>query len=340
MPQIICLGEMLVDWVSRTRGEELDQATNFSRAAGGAPANTAVGAARLGMKSAFVGAFSDDKFGHWLRQELANNKVDISGTVLDSTAQTRMAYVVTLANGDRKFEDFTRFACADERLRADHLPERMFKQSAFFHFGSISQITSPSKEATAEAIRLAAKHDVLISYDPNVRIQFWQNADSCKAKILETLPSADIVKINEDELFFLTGTRDLQAAKELRQKHNVSLLIVTLDSRGCQFFHSKSERLVPGFEIELVESTGAGDGFNAGLLEGLLKHVQEAGEKHPGWRKKVLASLSEEKIAAVVYRANAVGALTCTKLGAIPALPTTDAVNHFLEQIASGFGVQ
>ena len=329
---------MLVDWVSRTRGEELDKAANFSRAAGGAPANTAVGAARLGMKSAFVGAFSDDKFGHWLRQELANNKVDISGTLLDSTAQTRMAYVVTLANGDRKFEDFTRFACADERLRPDDLQESMFNRASFFHFGSISQINSPSKDATAEAICLAAKHDVLISYDPNVRIQFWQNAASCKAKILETLPSADIVKINEDELFFLTGTRDLTAARELREKHNVSLLIVTLDSRGSQFFHGKSERLVPGFDIELIESTGAGDGFNAGLLEGLLKHVKEAGEKRQGWRRKALESLSEEQIASTVYRANAVGALTCTKLGAIPALPTTFAVDRFLEQIASGVG--
>jgi sugar/nucleoside kinase (ribokinase family) len=249
-----------------------------------------------------------------------------------------MAYVVTLANGDRKFEDFTRFACADERLRTGDLQESMFKQASFFHFGSISQINSPSKEATAEAVAFAAKHDVLISYDPNVRIQFWTGAAPCKATILDTLPSADIVKINEDELFFLTGTRDLAAAKELREKHNVALLMVTLDSRGSHFFHGKGERLVPGFNIELIESTGAGDGFNAGLLSGLLENVKEPGEKRKGWRRKALESLSVEQIASVVYRANAVGALTCTKLGAIPALPTTLAVDRFLEQITSSVG--
>jgi len=265
---VLCLGEILVDWVSRSPGEDLSHAQQFTKAPGGAPANTAVGLARQGIPVAFVGRVSGDKFGLWLKTVLEDNDVDVSCVVSDPEAVTRMAYVVTTENGDRKFEEFSRISCADTRTHPSDLKPEMFKSASALHFGSISLINSPASETTKVAVDLARDHGLLVSYDPNVRIQFWSSPDACKQRVLETLHWADIVKINEDELFFLTGTRDLSAAKKLKEEHKVGLFIVTLDARGAHFVHNSGEKTIPGFVVKLVEATGAGDGFNSGVLAG------------------------------------------------------------------------
>src|SRR5688572_28488076 len=113
---VICLGEILVDWISTTPGVELDQAPTLSKSSGGAPANTAVGLARQGISTGFIGGVADDVFGNWLVDVLKKEEIDISGAVRYANAQTRMAYVVTTANGDRKLAAFSHIACADACL--------------------------------------------------------------------------------------------------------------------------------------------------------------------------------------------------------------------------------
>src|SRR5262245_26075882 len=116
MADVLCLGEILVDWVCTTPGAELDRALSFTKAPGGAPANTAVGLARQGIPTGFIGRVSGDEFGRWLKGVLEEDGIDVTGTVVDNDAQTRMAYVVTTATGDRKLADFSKIACADARL--------------------------------------------------------------------------------------------------------------------------------------------------------------------------------------------------------------------------------
>jgi fructokinase len=330
MVEALCLGEILVDWVCTTAGAELDSAQVFTKAAGGAPANTAVGLARQGVSTAFVGRISDDSFGLWLKSVLQKDGIDIRGTISDAQAQTRMAYVVTTSTGDRKLAAFTKIACADARLQSSDLIEAQFKEASVLHFGSISLIENPVQEATAKAVELARKHGLLVSYDPNVRIGLWQSADQCKDKILQTLPWGDIVKINEDELLFLTGSRELDAADRLRIEHNIGLLIITLDSRGAYFTHTNGSKTVNGFQVKLLEATGAGDGFNSGVLCGLLKLLKGQTDK-----RAALDKLSTQQITEIINRANAVGALTCTKAGAIPALPTTAEIEEFLSSMSA-----
>lgn len=330
MVDVLCLGEILVDWVCTTPGAELDRAQSFTKAAGGAPANTAVGLARQGIPTGFVGRVANDGFGLWLKSVLEMDGIDTTNTIVDSEAQTRMAYVVTTITGDRKLAEFTKIACADARLSPDDLKKELFANAAVLHFGSISQIADPSKSATKRAIDLARENHLLVSYDPNVRLGLWPTPDACKQTILSTLPSVDLVKINEDELHFLTGSRDLQAADELRDKNKIPMFIVTLDSRGAYLSTKYGSKTVPGFQVQLVEATGAGDGFNSGILAGLLPHVKPAPS-----RREALEGLELSKLADIVRRANAIGAITCTRAGAIPALPLAEEIDVFVLEISA-----
>lgn len=330
MADVLCLGELLVDWVCTTLGAELDRAQSFTKAAGGAPANTAVGLARQGLSVGFIGRCSDDQFGIWLRSVLEADKIDTSGMKSDPNAQTRMAYVVTTMTGDRKLAEFSRVACADARLEPGDLKPEQFAKASVLHFGSISLIASPAAEATKKAVELAQSNKLLVSYDPNVRLGLWPSPEACKSKILDTLKWADMVKINEDELNFLTGSRDFSAAETLRKEHNIPLLIITLDSRGAYISTAKGNRTIPGFQVSLVEATGAGDGFNSGVIAGLMPHIKAAPD-----RRKVLESLEISVLADIIRRANAIGALACTRPGAIPALPTTEEIDVFLEEMSA-----
>lgn len=330
MSDVLCLGEILVDWVCTTVGAELDRAQMFTKAPGGAPANTAVGLARLGVPTGFMGRVADDAFGRWLQSVLVEEGVDTAGTVVDQNAQTRMAYVVTTMTGDRKLAEFSKIACADARIEPQDLKPHLFAGASVLHFGSISLISSSAKDATKQAVELAHVHKLLVSYDPNVRIGLWPSPEVCRKAILETLQWADLVKINQDELAFLTGSREMQAADALRQEHNLPLLIVTLDVRGAYFTTASGGKLVPGFGIHLVEATGAGDGFNAGILAGLLLYIKDVKD-----RRTQLVRMSCDELVPIVRRANAIGALTCTRAGAIPALPTTAEVDEFMEQMVT-----
>lgn len=326
MADFLCLGEILVDWVSTAPGSELCEAMSFTKAPGGAPANVAVGLARQGAKAAFLGRVSTDEFGKWLKTILEDEGIDTTGTVVDPDAQTRMAYVVTMSNGDRKLAEFSKISVADSRLSPDDLKEAQFADAKALHFGSISLIASPAAEATRAALELAEQHKLLISYDPNVRIGLWPSPEVCKNTILSTLKLAHLVKINLDELEFLTGSREFEAAESLRKEHNLPLLIITLDYDGAFFTTDKGQKTIAGFQVDFVEATGAGDGFVSGVLYGLIKELAAATDK-----RAALRALSLEKISEIVRRANAIGALTCTRAGAIPALPKQDEVKTFLE---------
>jgi fructokinase len=337
MADVLCLGEILVDWVSTQVGAELDEAATFTKAAGGAPANTAVGLARQGVATGFIGRVSDDEFGRWLKGVLEKDGISTALTVSDAEAQTRMAYVVTTKSGDRKLAEFTKVACADVRLQENDLNPQAFAKAKVLHFGSISLIASPAKEATEKAVKLSRENNMVVSYDPNVRLGLWPSPQACKDAILGTLKWADIVKINEDELQFLTGSRDLQKADELRKAHDLPVLIITLDSRGAYVTNREGGKVVPGFKVKLVEATGAGDGFNSGVITGLMPLItdEERLKKASGKWRQLIEGIDLNTLCQIIARANAIGALTCTRAGAIPALPTTSEIDTFLAEMTA-----
>jgi fructokinase len=315
MTEIITLGELLIDFVPTVSGVSLIEAPAFKKAPGGAPANVAAGLAKLGVSCAFLGKVGDDAFGRFLKATLDEVGVDTNGLVFSEDARTALAFVSLRADGEREFM-FYRHPSADMLYRSEEVAVDLIRAAKIFHLGSISLISEPSRSATLTALRTARDSGLLISYDPNLRLALWPDAEAAKTGMLSVWEQASIIKVSEEELTFLTGETDSAKAVEKLWHKDLQLLVVTLGKDGCAYFTPTYQGRVSGFPVKPVDTTGAGDGFVAGLLRGLLIYPD---------------ALADENALRTVCRfANAVGALTTTQRGAIPALPTLPDVETFL----------
>jgi fructokinase len=315
MVDAITLGELLIDFVSTESGVSLIEAPAFEKAAGGAPANVAVGLARLGVRSGFIGKVGEDDFGHFLAQTLQQNGVDTSALRFADEARTMLAFVSLRADGERDFM-FYRHPSADMLLRPEEIDLDYVGAARLLHYGSISLISEPSRSATLAAVKGAQERGVMLSYDPNLRLNLWPSAEAAREGMLEGWRFAQIAKVSRDELAFLSGWNDLEVAAKALWHERLRLLVVTEGAHGCWYVTSQDKGHVPGHHVQAVDTTGAGDGFVAGFLAGLL-------ENEGAW-----TSVSD--LENVLNFANAVGALTTTRRGAIPALPTWDQVLELL----------
>jgi len=317
MSDVITLGELLIDFVPTVSGVSLTDAPAFKKAPGGAPANVAAGLAKLGVSCAFLGKVGDDAFGKFLKMTLDNVGVNTQGLVFSSKARTALAFVSLQPDGEREFM-FYRHPSADMLYAPDEVDFDLIKGAKIFHFGSISLISEPSRSATRVALKTAQVNDLLISYDPNLRLALWSDARAARKGMLSVWKMAHLIKVSEEELSFLSGLEKVDKAVDKLWHENLRLMVITQGRAGCQYFTSKFHGVVDGFQVDAVDSTGAGDGFVAGLLKGLLRFPK--------------AYQDEPHLREVCRYANAVGALTTTQRGAIPALPTQQEVKAFLEK--------
>ncbi|MEX2501819.1 MAG: PfkB family carbohydrate kinase [Trueperaceae bacterium] len=318
MSDLLALGELLIDFVPDRSGVTLGEAERFVKAAGGAPANVAVGASRLGLSSGFVGKVGDDPFGRWLAEVLARDGVDVRQLCFDDAARTALAFVSLTASGERDFS-FFRHPSADMRHRADEIDLDAVAAAKILHHGSISLIQEPARSATLAAIDAARAAGATVSYDPNLRLPLWPDADAARAGIRSVWDLAHLIKISEDELQFLTGASDDDAARSLWHD-DLRLLVVTHGADGARWYTRASERTVAGFGVSVVDTTGAGDAFVAALLT--------------RWADAPDLADDADRLTDAVREANAYAALTTTHRGAIPALPTREAWREFLERHA------
>jgi fructokinase len=323
VPEVVCLGELLIDFMPREVGLPLIDTFTFRKAPGGAPANVAVGLARLGTSAGFIGKVGDDAFGRYLAQVLDHNGVDCSHLRSSTEARTALAFVSLLRDGERDFM-FYRHPSADMLLRPEEIEEAYVASARAFHFGSITLISEPSRSATLRAVELAREHGLLISYDPNLRLSLWPDETSARRGMEMGLPFADVLKLSEEEASFLTGKDAPEAAlSELRQQHGITLAVATLGREGCVYEAPTGAGAVKGFAVKTVDTTGAGDGFVAGMLAELLRLAPEVAD---------VGKLKPEALKQVFTFANAVGALTTTRKGASPSLPTRSKLLRFLKQ--------
>ncbi|MFO7544568.1 MAG: PfkB family carbohydrate kinase [Trueperaceae bacterium] len=328
-PRLVTLGEALIDFVPVKSGVALEDAERFVRAAGGAPANVAVGASRLGVQAAFLGKVGDDPFGRHLVQVLERDGVDAGAVRLDHEARTALAFVSLSESGERDFV-FYRNPSADMRYRPDEVDESVLAAADALHVGSISLIQDPARAATVHALDVARRNGAWVSYDPNLRLALWPSATEAKRGILSIWDRANVIKLSEDELAFLTGGRDAAAARGLMHDE-LDLLVVTLGAAGvryqCGARWGGVGGEVQGFRVEAVDTTGAGDAFMAALLAGLL-----------GGASRRTTALERDELETLLRRANACGALTTTRRGAIPALPSAAELDAFLTADAGSGG--
>jgi fructokinase len=316
---VVCLGEVLIDLVAVDPDAAIQTATTFRKAPGGAPANVAVGVARLGIPSGFIGKVSDDAFGQFLRATLEREGVDVRSVVVDPTARTPLAFVGAAPGGGRAWIFYHR-GLADTTLRWDELDSDLIDGAEVFHFGSVTLAAEPGRSTTLAAARVARDHGRLVSFDPNVRLELWDDGDDALRSIREAMPLADVLKVSSDEIAFLTGFDDPARAASRLRSAGPRLVVVTLGAAGTYIQLGSFEDHVSTPRVAAVDPTGAGDAFVAALLSRLLELPGLVEGRDP-------ASLIE-----AVRFANAAGALATTQLGAIPSLPTAAAVKALLER--------
>ena len=217
---ILTIGEVLID-LTQT-GKDARGIPQFAANPGGAPANLAVAASRLGAQTAFIGKVGADAFGRYLKEVLAENKVDVSGMAVDADHPTTMAVVSVDATGERDFS-FYRSANADVMLCKEDISDEALKAAKIVHFGSVSLTADPSRTATLDAAARAKKLGAVITYDPNYRANLWKNKEDAIAQMKAPLPLVDILKVSDEELPLLTGTTDCESGTAQLAQNGIRL---------------------------------------------------------------------------------------------------------------------
>lgn len=313
MADIITLGELLIDMTQDGTDEQGNG--RFTAYPGGAPANVAVAAARLGADTGFIGKVGDDSFGRSLAETLRKEGVNTDGLFVSDRVPTTMAIVSVDASGEREFS-FYRNPGADTQLTTEEAVSVIENDlPLILHAGSLSMTTSPSREACEEALRFAKERGVIISYDPNYRAALWDSEERAVEMMKRLLPMADILKVSDEEMLMLTGTEDFEEGSLVLSGYGPHLVLVTLGSQGVFVRYGEYTEVVPGFRVKVADTNGAGDTFLGAML------AQIAGRSEKG---DLLSGLNAETLRDYLTYANKAASLTCSRHGAIPAMPTAE----------------
>ena len=317
MIDITAVGEILID-LTQT-GVSDNGIPVYTAFPGGAPANVAVAAAKLGAKTAFIGKAGNDAFGKLLMDTVRRNGVNTDGMIL-SDANTTLAVVSLDESGDRDFA-FYRKGFADTLLSADEISDDQLKSTRFLHFGSVSLTDEPARSATLGAAERAKAFGATVTYDPNFRESLWEDREEAIAMMKRPLPMVDILKISDEELPLLTGTDDpAEGTRMLADEHGVKLILLTLGAKGAYWRMGDLTGSCDGVKVKVADTNGAGDTFLGSFLSGMVR----LGKYSPD-------ELDEAELAALVKFANKAASVTTSRSGAIPAMPTWDEVKDEFE---------
>jgi len=312
--KIVTLGEVVSDIY---RGEEFSEVElGFVARPGGAPANVAVAASRLGSEAVFVGSVGQDLFGDFILRALDAEGVDTShvGRQRQPT-RTSLAFVEIGTDGDREFTFYRSSPAADELLSPEDITEDMISGASFVNFGSIPLIREPVRSATHRIAELARERDIPVAFDVNFREHLWESAQVAREAVDPLLDLSDIVKLGDDELPPLLDTEDVREAAQMLLERGVSLVLISKGPDGAFYATREYSGEVPTLDVgDIVDATGAGDAF----LAASLVHLSDQ-------------PLDEERVREASLRGCAAGALACTDYGAMRALPTKQELEKFIE---------
>jgi len=283
---VVGIGEVLIDFVGTEPGSYVDVPA-FQKCFGGAPMNTIVGVARLGQKSGAITAVGEDPFGKFLIHELQRNGVD--------TSQVK-PWVTGTADSSLSIED----------IDLDYISE-----AKILHVSGFSLSQNPSRRSIFSAVKHARSSGVHVSFDPTLRLDVWNSTGTIRRIYGKMLKMSNIATFSQEEANFIFGTSNPEKAARKAFRYGVEIVGIKMGAKGAFLQKRTDEKsMLPAFKVRAVDTTGAGDGWNAGLLVGLIK----------GWDLHICLSV-----------ANAVGALVVTKHGAITALPYKHELERFLE---------
>lgn len=314
---ITVFGEILIDFTYS--GINDDGQALFAQNPGGAPANVAVAAQKLGASTAFIGKAGKDMHGEFLKSVLEKQHVNTKGMLLDENHFTTLAFVNISESGERTFS-FARKPGADTQIEKEEINVDVLDHTNIFHVGSLSLTDQPARDTTFYAVNRAKNKGSIISYDPNYRASLWQDENTAIKHMRSLIPYADIMKISDEETILLTDYKEPEAAARSLVEQGVKIAVVTLGGDGAYVYSKNGGIKVDGFKTTAVDTNGAGDSFFGGFL-----YKVSRANKRPD-------ELTLDELGDFARFGNAVASLCVEKKGAINAMPELEQVNNRLSR--------
>ena len=317
MFDVTALGELLIDFTENGVSENGNPLLEANP--GGAPCNVLAMLNKLGRKTAFIGKVGNDNFGRFLADTVRRSGTDITNLVYNDTVPTTLAFVHTLAEGEREFS-FYRQPGADMTLAKEEVMTDIIESSRIFHFGTLSSTHPGVREATRFAVEFAKEKGLLISFDPNLREPLWESLDDAKREIEYGLSKCDILKISDNELEFVTDARDYdEGIRRIREKYDIPLIFLTLGKDGSRAYYKDIRVERPAYQgVNAVEKTGAGDTFEGCALDFVLEYG--------------INGFDESKLSELLDFANAGAAIITTRKGALKVMPDKMEIARILDK--------
>lgn len=303
---VTALGELLVDFTEN--GISAQGNTLLEANPGGAPCNVLAMLKNLGKKTAFIGKIGNDALGKMLKKTVEDQGICIDNLVEDEEIHTTLAFVHSDKDGDRSFS-FYRNPGADLMLQWEEINVDFLVNTKIFHFGTLSMTEEEIKNVTKKAVQKAKENGVLISFDPNFRPPLWKDMEDARQQMWYGIGQCDILKISDDEILFLTGTKDIdEGIARIREKSHVKLICATMGKNGSKvYYKGKTVFGRPFLRKDTIETTGAGDTFMACVLNTVLE--------------KGLEQLTQESLTEMLLFANAASSIITTRKGALKVMP-------------------
>lgn len=314
---VAALGELLIDFTENGisgQGNPVYEANP-----GGAPCNVLAMLTKLGRKTSFIGKVGQDIFGNRLKEILAETGIDISNLVMDEEIRTTLAFVETFPDGDRDFS-FYRNPGADMMLREEEVQEDILKDTAIFHFGTLSMTHEEVRRATKKAVETAKAAGAVISFDPNLREPLWKSLEDARKQVAYGLSKCDVLKISDNEIQWFTGEEDYDIGiSKLREQYDISLIVLSMGKDGSRAYYKDLRvEAAPFLQENTIETTGAGDTFGACCLHYVLQYGLE--------------DLDEDKLQEMLTFANAAASIITTRKGALRVMPDVNEVQELINK--------
>ncbi|MFF5995473.1 carbohydrate kinase [Lysinibacillus sp. KU-BSD001] len=299
MKTILCIGELLIDFFCAEMNVNLVEATHFQKQAGGAPANVCATIAKLGGQAKFCGKVGNDAFGAFLEKTLVEAGVN-TAMLVKGQSPTTLAFVSRISGGER---DFIFNRGADETLVMSEI-DRQELNVEIAHFGSATALlSSPFYDTYMEVMHMLKKRGAFISFDPNFRADLWTGREEVyRERVAACVALADFIKMSEEEFELYGGQVPLG-----------KWFAVTKGQEGTWISNGEECALIPSIHIQAIDTTGAGDAFVGAMLKQFADYP-------------TLKVFNFQHFKQLTQFSNIVGALTCTAVGAMTALPTTEDV--------------
>jgi 2-dehydro-3-deoxygluconokinase len=306
---VVSLGETMILFTPETQGL-LRYAKSFSTKFAGAETNTLIGLSRLGHRTGWISRVGKDEFGSLLTSAICGEGIDISQVCIDPKAPTGI-FFKEFVNQKSVRVYYYRKDSAASRLNGEDIKEEYMAKAKYLYISGITPALSDSCcEAIFQAIIYAKKHDVKIVFDPNIRRKLWSD-EKAKDTLLQIAKEADIILPGISEGDFLCGTDVKEDIAQQFLNLGASLVVVKLGGEGAYYQTNHEDGTVSGFKVDrVIDPVGAGDGFAAGLLSGLLEGL----------------SIYES-----VKRGCAIGAMVVMVNGDIEGLPDRELLAEFIQ---------